>query len=287
MQRLLIVWAFALVLGLITVPASAQQYAADVDGDAVMDTEITVGVGEQFCLDVYLTGAAEPTQPNAGGVWIDYTGSESLVSYVSATDAVPSWTAGPTVNEPNGVGTFFSKVVNLGGAPVSDGAGNILITTVCFNYLADGDVTFDLCAGACGDMGSSYWGPNPAYDDAAIAETRLTLSPRASPGSTTSSLPGGPTTSSVRSSSSTTSSPIVPPPCLVEQLYGEESLEVALCRYVRDSVLRETPEGREVIKTYYAWSPHLLRALAGETALKDQVKKVLDHILLVIKAEKD
>ena len=74
---------------------------------------------------------------------------------------------------------------------------------------------------------------------------------------------------------------------LVEQIYGEDSVEVALCRYLRDSVLRKTTEGREIIKIYYNWSPHLVRALEEETALKDQVKKVLDQILLLIKAEKD
>jgi len=64
-------------------------------------------------------------------------------------------------------------------------------------------------------------------------------------------------------------------------------VEVALSRYLRDSVLRKTTEGREIIKIYYDWSPHLVRALEDEAALKDQVKKVLDQIFILIKHEKD
>ena len=287
MKKLLIVFIVALIVGPMIIPAIAQKYAVDGNGDTVMDTDITIIVGEQFCLDVYLTGTPEPTQPTAGGVWIDYTGAASLVSYASATDAVPPWTAGPTVNEPDGPGTFFSKVSNLSGAQISDGAGTILITTVCFNCLGEGDVTFYLCAGKCDGTGASYWGPRPAYDDAAIPITTLTLVPRSSPGSTTSSLPSVTTTSSADSTSSTTSSPASPRPCLVEQLYGENSMEAALCRYVRDSVLRETPEGREIIKIYSTWSPHLVRTLEEQSVLKDQVKEVLNQILLLIRAQKD
>jgi hypothetical protein len=64
-------------------------------------------------------------------------------------------------------------------------------------------------------------------------------------------------------------------------------VEVALSRYLRDSVLRKTTEGREIIKIYYDWSPRLVRALEDEAALKDQLKKVLDQIFILIKHEKD
>ena len=57
-------------------------------------------------------------------------------------------------------------------------------------------------------------------------------------------------------------------------------MEVALSRYLRDSVLRKTTEGREIIKIYYDWSPRLVRALEDEAALKDQLKKVLDKVFL-------
>ena len=161
--------ALVLLLGLTITPALAQRYAVDVDGADPLDfeTELTIGIGEPFCFDVYLTDATLGNNPGAGGVWIEFNGSGSLVSYVSATDAVPPWTAGPTVNEPYGAGTFFTKVQNLSSVDVPDGSNNILITTMCYDCLGAGDVAFTLCAGAaCDTSGSSYW-PSP-YDDATI-----------------------------------------------------------------------------------------------------------------------
>ena len=123
MKRFSIACMVALALGLTGAPALGQQYQVDVHPpDGVYDTELTIGVGEEFCFDVYLTGAPEPDQPNAGGVWIEYNGSGSRVSYVSATATCPPWTCGFTqaINEPDGPGTFFSKLSNLGGAQISD-----------------------------------------------------------------------------------------------------------------------------------------------------------------------
>ena len=102
MKKLSILCGCTLILSLMTIPALAQQYEVDAypetsAGDMVMDTELTIGVGESFCFDVYLT-ESPVANPGSGGVWIAYTGSGSLVAYVSATDAIPPWTAGPTVN---------------------------------------------------------------------------------------------------------------------------------------------------------------------------------------------
>jgi hypothetical protein len=170
MKKLSIFCMFALVFGLLAGPAIAQKYEVDVDGDQVMDTELTTAPGSSFCIDIWLTGGSLTQEPTAGGVWIDYVSSVGLIDYVSATDAVPPWGSGPTVDEPAGAGTFFTKVSNLGSPPaqVSDGAGNVLITTVCFDCVAGGDATLDLCAGQCGNPGAAYWGPAPAYVDATI-----------------------------------------------------------------------------------------------------------------------
>ena len=47
--------------------------------------------------------------------------------------------------------------------------------------------------------------------------------------------------------------------CPSEAIYGENSEEVEVLRYVRDNLLNQTPEGREIIKLYYQWSPVVIR----------------------------
>lgn len=69
------------------------------------------------------------------------------------------------------------------------------------------------------------------------------------------------------------------PLCPVTALYGEHSKETALLRNVRDTVLTQTPEGRECIKLYYAWSPVIAQAMADDEALKADVKKLIDGVL--------
>ncbi len=78
------------------------------------------------------------------------------------------------------------------------------------------------------------------------------------------------------SSSTTTSSK---PPCLMETIYGEDSEEVAILRCVRDTMLRGNPEGREVVKLYYAWSPFLIRMIENDQVLQGEFKDMLDVFL--------
>ena len=51
------------------------------------------------------------------------------------------------------------------------------------------------------------------------------------------------------------------PLCLLEKLYGEHSREIELMRSVRDNLLNKTPEGQELIRLYYKWSPMILQSL--------------------------
>jgi hypothetical protein len=60
------------------------------------------------------------------------------------------------------------------------------------------------------------------------------------------------------------------PFCAVTALYGERSKETELLRNVRDAVLTQTPEGRECIKLYYAWSPVLAQVENGGTLLNKE-----------------
>jgi hypothetical protein len=70
-----------------------------------------------------------------------------------------------------------------------------------------------------------------------------------------------------------------PNPCAAEQIYGERAEETELLRYIRDNVLRQTPEGREIIRLYYQWSPAIVKALKGDAVLKGELKKMIDEIM--------
>ncbi len=59
------------------------------------------------------------------------------------------------------------------------------------------------------------------------------------------------------SSSTTTTST----PCPSKEIYGENSQETQLLRSIRDNVLSQTPEGREIITLYYQWSPAIVKAM--------------------------
>ena len=279
----------AMVMLCSAVPALAQPaYRFALAGTKNFISAKTISSGTTISLDLYLTAVGAPQ--NAGGAWIDFSGSISGISYVSGGRCLASGAEGCTGPWQNNAGVFINEpddpatgipmpgkilyiVANLSGA-APDGDGDLIVGTVTLMCTAERSSAVDLVV----VPGVATWAP---LGDASIEPATLTLSP-SSPTSTTTSIPGETTTSSGNSTSSSTSSSIPQKPCLVKQLYGEHSREAELCRSVRDNVLRETPEGRELIKTYYAWSPRLVSVLEQDGALKDQVKKLLDQILLLI-----
>jgi len=70
--------------------------------------------------------------------------------------------------------------------------------------------------------------------------------------------------------------------CPVGELYGENSAQAELLRYVRDNVLSKTPEGQEIIRLYYQLSPAIVSAMEEDEALKEEVKGMIDGILVLI-----
>ena len=70
--------------------------------------------------------------------------------------------------------------------------------------------------------------------------------------------------------------------CPSKEIYGEGSLEVTLLRAVRDNLLSQTPEGQELIKLYYQWSPVIVKAMEEDEALKQEFKDMIDKLLPVI-----
>jgi hypothetical protein len=70
-------------------------------------------------------------------------------------------------------------------------------------------------------------------------------------------------------------------PCPAEEIYGEHSAEVQILRAVRDSVLSQTSQGREIIRLYYQWAPAITKAVRNDRALKAEMRELIDGILSV------
>ena len=74
-------------------------------------------------------------------------------------------------------------------------------------------------------------------------------------------------------------------PCPIDLIYGEHSKEANLLRNFRDSVLSQTPEGQEIIRLYYEWSPAIVKAIKEDEEFKQDVKEVIDGVLPLIAEE--
>jgi hypothetical protein len=75
---------------------------------------------------------------------------------------------------------------------------------------------------------------------------------------------------------------LFPITCPVEEIYGKVSEPTELLRDFRDKMLKKTPEGQELIRLYYKWSPLILRAMEEDEEFKEEVKKMIDGILPLI-----
>jgi len=81
----------------------------------------------------------------------------------------------------------------------------------------------------------------------------------------------------------TTTTTTITPRCPVEELYGNDSEETELLRYLRDNVLSKTLEGQELIRLYYEWSPVIVKAMENDEQFRQEVKEMIEGILEVIK----
>jgi hypothetical protein len=135
MKRLSIICLLILVFAFGT--AHAQQYEVALSGTKAFTSAEVLPPNATISLDIWLTGANEPQ--NAGGAWLDFTGSIADITYVSAgrclTDSSEGCTgpwdpmAGILLLEPAGTGTVMFVVANLAGA-APDGDGDLIVGTV-------------------------------------------------------------------------------------------------------------------------------------------------------------
>jgi hypothetical protein len=93
----------------------------------------------------------------------------------------------------------------------------------------------------------------------------------------------GETTTTIVASTTTTiavsTTTTIPSICPSEEIYGENSAEVQILRYVRDNVLSQTPEGQEIIKLYYQLSPVITKAIQNDPGLKTEMKAMIEGVL--------
>lgn len=106
------------------------------------------------------------------------------------------------------------------------------------------------------------------------------------PLTTTSSINVSSTTTTIKDDTTTiiTSSTTTgrKPPCLVETIYGVNSEEAMILRCCRDHILQSTPEGRELVQLYYAWSPFIVRMIEIDPELQYEFRETLDELLHII-----
>jgi hypothetical protein len=72
------------------------------------------------------------------------------------------------------------------------------------------------------------------------------------------------------------------PECLAGILYESNSGEVKMLRRFRDGVLTQSPEGRELIRLYYEWSPVIVKAMEEDEEFKKEVREMVDGVLELI-----
>ena len=77
----------------------------------------------------------------------------------------------------------------------------------------------------------------------------------------------------------------VPNPCAAKKIYGEYSKEVEFLREIRDKVLNNTTEGRELVKLYYQWSPAIVRSMEKDERFKEGMKEMIDGVLELMGGE--
>jgi len=59
-----------------------------------------------------------------------------------------------------------------------------------------------------------------------------------------------------------------------------------MLRYFRDNILSQTTEGKELIKLYYRWSPLVVKAMQEDEEFREDVKEMIDGVLVLITEEK-
>jgi len=69
--------------------------------------------------------------------------------------------------------------------------------------------------------------------------------------------------------------------CPAEEIYGEDSEEIELLRYIRDNALSKTEEGQEIIMLYYECGPAIVKAMGEDEKFKEDIKEMVNGLLML------
>ncbi len=73
-----------------------------------------------------------------------------------------------------------------------------------------------------------------------------------------------------------------PGPCAAEAALDNDQAKLAILRTFRDEVMSKTPEGQNLIRLYYEWSPSIARAVEQDEQYKREVAAIIERILPLI-----
>ena len=71
--------------------------------------------------------------------------------------------------------------------------------------------------------------------------------------------------------------------CPAISALGADSGGLTTLRKFRDNILSKTPAGEKLVKLFYKWSSPIVKAMEENETFKEQVKKIIDGILPVIR----
>ena len=60
-----------------------------------------------------------------------------------------------------------------------------------------------------------------------------------------------------------------------------------MLQYFKDTVLSKTPEGRELIRLFYFWSPLIVKAIEEDEAFKEEITEMIDTMLSPTEKEQE
>jgi len=242
MRKVLLVSILVVILG------ASPCFAIEFCGDGC-----TVNEAENFEVSFCLEDVPEPLITAA--IVIEFNPAALKVDSVSFDDVWdPAMSSGNSVA--GNPGKYLVTAGNLSKAN-PDGNDNIGIATVIFSCLVANCAGQQITVSTVPGFGSVVESSGTIYDSQIEPKTFTILQC---------------TTTTTTGSSS----------CLSEEIYGEHSAETELLRSLRDNDLSQTPEGRELIKHYYQWSPLIVKAMNADEEFKQEVKDIVDEIVHLI-----
>ena len=71
--------------------------------------------------------------------------------------------------------------------------------------------------------------------------------------------------------------------CFIEYLYGTHSAQTNLFKCLRDSLLKQSKEGQEIVRLYNQYNALLISVIEEDPDFKNQVKDILDQLIPIIR----